>query len=119
MKTSPPTGCKPQTKTLTHAVDRATALVLEAWAKPVDPAPAWVVAITEAVAIRWLNNPKGLSSLTISIDDASRTERRDTEEIRTGFYLTDEEARRLAAAGGPSKQNRVGSIRLAVPGYQS
>ncbi len=91
-----------------------SALVSEAWAAPVDPAPEWVrtIAINAALRLHW--NPKGLESWTRSWDDFSRTERAAAGDGSSGLSLTAEERRQL---GGATGRRRVGSIRLRVPGF--
>lgn len=98
------------------AAERASALVEAAWVFPVEPAPVWVKAIAETVAVRWLTNPKGLESYTVSVDDASRTERLGTGSQHASMVLTD--AERRALGGIRQMRSRVGSIGLSVPGYR-
>lgn len=100
---------------LTYAARRASSAVGAAWANPVDPAPLWVKDIAIDVAVRYLHNPRGTTSVTRSIDDASRTERYERGSIPGGnFSLTDAEADKLTRR----PRRRTGSIRLTVPGYQ-
>lgn len=113
-------GVEAQPETIDWAVGKASALVEEAWRYPVEPVPAWVVAITEAVALRWFHNPNGVTSFTVALDDASRSERMDEARTRAGFYLTEEEQNRLAGTGpgGSPRRPQVGSIRYSVPRFQ-
>lgn len=100
--------------TLTYVARRASTAVASKWCHPIDPAPDWVKDIAIDVAVRYLNNPKGITSVTRSVDDASRTERFENtgQRMTRGFELTDEEIAALC----PVRRNRVGSIRLRVPG---
>lgn len=98
----------------TYAARRASNLVSSHWAKPVDPVPPWVKDIAIDVAARYLSNPRGLASTTRTVDEASRTERFETgtgSRPRRGFFLEEDELRRLA----PKIRRRVGSVRLGVP----
>lgn len=97
----------------TYAARRASNLVASKWVKPVDDAPQWVKDIAIDVATRYLANPRGVTSYTRSVDDASRTERFENG-ARGGFYLTAGELEQLC----PTMRRRVGSARLSVPGYQ-
>lgn len=101
---------------LEYAARRAGVAVESAWATPVDPVPQWVKDLATDVAVRYLNNPRGVTSVTRSVDDASRTERYGERgaPLGGGFTLTDDELARLSAI----VRRRVGSTRLAVPGYQ-
>ncbi len=99
---------------LEFLVSLVNGLIEEAWMAPVDPAPYSVRALAFTVAERAWNNPKGLSSWTRSIDDASRTERLPEVYARAGVYLTDDER----AALNPSVANpprKVRSVSLHVP----
>jgi hypothetical protein len=102
---------------LAYAARRASSSVAPAWCRPVDPPPQWVKDIAIDVAVRYLHNPRGTTSVTRRIDDASRTERYE-DGVASGvgsFELEDSERKRLC----PAVRRRVGSIRLAVPGYRS
>lgn len=94
-------------------VELVNDLVTEAWAEPVDPVPSRVKLIALEVAARPARNPKGLSSWTRSVDDASRTERLSDSAARTGVFLTDEEAAYLSGALR-RRRNRYGTIRLRI-----
>lgn len=95
-------------------------LITEKWLSPVDPAPASVLILAYAVASRARTNTPGrgpLQSITRSFDDSSRTERFAVpggEASGHDVYLTEDE---LALLNGGTKRRRVGSIKLAVPGY--
>lgn len=91
-------------------------LVTEAWANPVDPVPTKVLGIALGVGGRAYWNPKGLSSWSRSVDDASRTERLPDDTARAGVFLTDAE-RRALAGGSASRRQRMGTIKLHVPGW--
>lgn len=98
---------------LKYAARRASSLVAGNWASPIDPAPQWVKDIAIDVAARYLANPRGVTSVTRSLDDASRTERYEGGGTRAGkFYLDDDEFAKL----NPKVRTRVGSTRLHVPG---
>jgi hypothetical protein len=110
-------GVTADTATLSIVASEANTLVLEEWATPTTPAPRWVRNIALAVALRVLTNPKGLGSWSVSVDDASRTERAGDEGAGTvGYYLTEDEARRLSGQVA-THASRVGSIRLGVAGW--
>lgn len=80
--------------------------------------PSRVTAITFEAAARAYRNPQGLTSTTTSIDDWSRTERREggSDATAAGVYLTDAEEneilRKFGLAGEPKR-----SIQMHVPGY--
>lgn len=96
----------------TYAARRASSLVVSRWADPISPPPEWVRDIAIDVAVRYLTNPRGITSVTRTVDDASRTERYEGPRREGGFNLTDDEIARL----NPTvRRRRVGSIRLAVP----
>jgi hypothetical protein len=95
-------------------VDLANDLVTETWRTPTEPAPTWVTAIALEVAARPARNPKGLASLTKSVDDGSRTERMLAD--RAGVYLTKDEAAALRNDGRPRRRQRFGTIRVGL-GY--
>lgn len=95
-------------------VDLANGIVTDAWAHPVLPAPAGVVAIALEVAARPLRNPKGLSSFTRHVDDASRTERLSDAAARAGVFLTDDERAILTGDGTKKKRRQYGTIRLGI-----
>lgn len=97
---------------LNYLADLANGIVEEEWRNPVDPAPAWVVAIALEAAARPARNPRGLGSITRSIDDGSRTERYSEAAARAGVYLLDAELRRLHQLPTTSRTGRVaGTIR--------
>lgn len=73
------------------AVQLANDVVSHAWGTQVDPAPAWVKALTLEVAARPFRNPSGIATKTITVDDASRTERFGADAVRVGIFLTDAE----------------------------
>lgn len=87
-------------------------LITEKWKKPVDPIPSSVLAIGLEVAARAIRNRKGLASWTISVDDASRTERLPENAARAGVYLTNAELRTLRGR----RKSGMGTIRVR-PGY--
>lgn len=100
---------------LAYAARRAGTAVSSAWRTPIDPVPQWVKDIAIDVAMRYLSNPTGATSTTRSVDDASRTVRYDRGPTPGGgFTLTADERSKLS----PIVRRRVGSARLAVPGYQ-
>lgn len=97
-------------------VDLANGLVTEAWKAPTPepPYPSWVQGIALEAVARAIRNPKGLASVTRSIDDGSRTERLPDETSRAGIYLLPEEQAKLA--GTTRRTQRLGTIRTRV-GY--
>lgn len=83
-------------------------LVSETWTTPSSPIPYWVTAIALEVAARPLRNPKALASVTVSVDDASRTERvSEAVALRAGVFLTGAERRQLAGR----RRRRYGTVR--------
>lgn len=89
-------------------VELTNGLVSEKWTNPESPVPYWVTSIALEVAARPLRNPKGLASWTLSVDDASRTERLpEAVAARAGVYLTSTERRRLAGR----RRRRYGTVR--------
>ncbi|GAA1909365.1 hypothetical protein GCM10009737_08270 [Nocardioides lentus] len=95
----------------TYAARRASTAVGRHWAGAV-PAPQWVKDIAIDLAVDYLHNPTGTTSVTRSVDDASRTDRYDGARRRGApFELTATEIARLAP---PKARRRVGSIRLGV-----
>lgn len=62
-----------------------------------DPSAADVVDVVVGAVVRKIQNPRGLTSVTRSIDDASITER--DEAGAAGLYLTDEDWRSLLPFG--------------------
>lgn len=101
---------------LNYLAELANGLVEAEWRNPVDPAPAWVVTIALEAAARPARNPRGLGSVTRSIDDGSRTERYSETAARAGVYLLDAELRRLQQLPTTSRSGRVaGTIRAKVP----
>lgn len=113
-----PTGA--DARQLDFAAERASALVAAAWVAPSvgAPWPEWVRSIAIEVALRWLYNPKGLESLTVAVDDASRTERNGRLAAGGGHGLSLTDAERRALGGIRQMRSRVGSIGLSVPGYR-
>lgn len=98
-------------------VELTNGLVLEKWATPVyDPEliPPSVKAIALEVAARPCRNPRGLSSWTKSVDDASKTERLPDAAARAGVFLTAEEVAKLG--GVKRRRRRMGTIRVRM-GY--
>lgn len=80
----------------------------------ITPAPAEVTAIAFEVAARAWRNPQGLSSVTRSIDDYDKTERREGDmAMPPGVYLTAEEEARLRSYI-TDRPARVGTISLGV-----
>lgn len=80
------------------------------------PVPSRIKAIALEVAARGYRNPQAYTSVTVGIDDYDKTVRREGKQAeRFGVYLTDEETDELLSLAGVAKQ-RVGSIRLSVPG---
>ena len=88
-------------------VDLTNGLISEKWKNPEFPVPYWVTAIALEVAARPLRNPKGLSSWTLSLDDASRTERVSETAARAGVFLTGIERSQL----GGRRRRRYGTVR--------
>lgn len=106
-----------ETDALDNIAARANALVDEAWANPIDPAPEWVKNIAWNVALRAGANPTGVTSTTRSWDDVTRTDRFESGQ-RQGIYLTDDEATELRGdTADPTQPVGVGSIRMKVPGW--
>lgn len=101
---------------LAYAARRASSSVMSAWCRPVDPVPGWVRDIAVDIAARYLRNPRGTTSVTRHVDDASRTERfAEKGTVLPGtFDPTEDELAKLC----PKARRRLGSIRLSVPGYQ-
>lgn len=103
---------------LDYAAKRASARVEEAWCNPTGSPPQWVRDIAIDVAVRYLTNPRGVSSVTRRVDDASRTERYGEggpgAVPQIGFHLTDDEKTRLC----PKVRRSVGTITTKVPGYR-
>lgn len=85
----------------------ANGLVSEAWRNQVTPIPTTVKSIALEVAARPGRNPKGLSSWTRSVDDASRTERLSDAAARAGVYLTADERTQLRGSPLASRAGRV------------
>lgn len=104
---------------LEYAARRASDAVAHYWAPVVDPVPEWVTDIAADVAIGYLDTltrPRGVTSMTRSVDDASRTVRFDEHGTGTqlaAFELTDTQIARLR----PARVKGSRSIRLGVPGY--
>ena len=90
-------------------------LVTEKWASPVDPVPIDVTLVALEAAARPARNPKGLSSWTRSVDDASRTERISDTAARAGVFLTADE-KALLAGTQKRRRNRYGTIRVKLGG---
>lgn len=86
----------------TLAVELANSVVSQAWTVQTDPAPAWVKALTLEVAARPFRNPGGIASRTVTVDDASRTERFGADAVRVGVFLTDAELAMLQPTTGAS-----------------
>lgn len=105
------------TEQLGVIVELTNGLVMEKWANPVsDPQliPPSVKALALEVAARPCRNPRGASSVTKSVDDASKTERLPDRAARAGVFLTSDE---LALLGGVKRRRRrMGTIRVRV-GY--
>lgn len=99
-----------------YLVDLANGVVEDEWSEPVDPAPPAVIAVVCEVVRRAWDNPKGLSSWTRSIDDASRTERLSDQRARAGLYLTDEDYAVLHAVAVPVTR-KARSIQMTVPDW--
>lgn len=103
-----------------NVVDRTNALVTEKWISPATPIPASVTELALAVAERALASVPGrgpVESITRSFDDSSRTERFAVpggDASGRSVYLTDDE---LSTLNGNGTRRKVGSIKLAVPGY--
>lgn len=98
-------------------IELTNGLIADKWANPTTPpdsVPAWVRSIALEVAARPLRNPRGLASVTRSIDDASRTERLADTAARAGVFLTAEEEARLANRGNTGRRGRYGTIRLRI-----
>jgi hypothetical protein len=91
---------------LQYLVGLVDGLVAEHWAAPVAPVPTSVLTVALEVASRAWLNPRGLSSWTRSVDDASRTERLPEQRARAGVYLTDGELAVLK--GGSTTRVRMG-----------
>lgn len=105
----------------TYAARRAGDLVASSWCTPTDPVPQWVKDIAVDVAVRYLSNPRNLSSVTRTkaLDDASRSEtERYADGTRGGLSLTDDELTRLCPTAITGRVAGIGSMRLRVPGYQ-
>src|SRR5436189_584820 len=94
-------------------VELANGLVSDAWANPIEEVPTWVTAITLEAAARSARNPKGLSSWSRAIDDASRTERLPEHAARAGVFLTQDETDRLMGVTRRRRQ-RYGTIRVQI-----
>lgn len=80
---------------IAYLTELANGLVNDEWKTPTTPAPTWVVTIALEAAGRPARNPKGLASVTRSVDDGSRTERLSDVAAQSGVFLTDDELRRL------------------------
>ena len=80
-----------------------------------SPVPTTVKAIALEVAARGYSNATGITSVTKSFDDASKTERREVRGGKRGVFLTAEDIDALLAAAGLKAHRGVGSIQLKVP----
>jgi hypothetical protein len=82
-----------------------------------DPVPARIRAIALEAAARSIRYAAGASSISTAIDDWKKTVRFEGDEFKAGIYLTDDEEARIRRILLRRPRRRVGSIRLAVPGY--
>jgi hypothetical protein len=98
-------------------VELTNSIIDEAWATPIDPAPAWVRSLAITVATRaWVSKPgKGpVESETRAFDDSTKTTRYAVRSADPGgqdvFLLADELDKLGARPSSP-----VGNVRLHVP----